>query len=130
MTAPTTGRRYKVTVPSFDDYAEYHWTQTSLDGKRVTVIETGLTLDHNTPAVRVQWGKVRWDAPAHITLTPEQRTQLGIEHDSNAVYTMYGDVMVTEPDDPAGFFGDVVEIPRTNEYVIPTSWLLGDKATS
>jgi hypothetical protein len=95
-----------------------------LDRKKVTVIETGLLLDHDVPAVRVQAKKIHWDRLVEVTLTKDQRGELGLETDSDTVYRIAGRVWSNQPgDDLKHDVGRQVEFPQTDEHLIPASWL-------
>lgn len=107
---------------------------TTYVGKRVTVVETGLTYANVHPAVKIAVGPVEWHPAVMVTLSHEQLTALGIQPTLSAGYLMLGHVWAVDSADtqilPAGNVEDFpletarqVEMPRQRAELIPACCL-------
>ncbi|WP_020117577.1 hypothetical protein [Streptomyces canus] len=142
-TVPQPGQTYTITEPPHDpactdqgcplDRPDMLFPYMDLLGKRVTVTETGHTLNGH-PAAKITCGPVDWHPSVMVTLTTEQAASLGIIPTPAAGYFIVGKIWAADSADmpilPAADIDDFpieianpVEMPKQRTEIIPVSCL-------
>lgn len=141
---PQSGETYTVTEPPTDpactdqgcplDRPDMLFPHVDLLGKRVTVTETGHTLNGHS-AVKITCGPVDWHPNVMATLTADQVAALGIIPTPSAGYFIVGQIWAADSADmpvlPAADVDEFpfetaipVETPKQRTEIIPVSCLL------
>ncbi|MEU1447070.1 hypothetical protein [Streptomyces mirabilis] len=147
---PQSGETYTVTEPPTDsactdqgcplDRPDMLFPYMDLLGKRVTVTETGHTLNGHA-AVKITCGPVEWHPNVIATLTTEQLAALGVIPTPSAGYFIVGRIWAADSADmpvlPAAAVDEFpaetaaqVETPKQRTEIVPVSCLLDPTISS